>query len=67
MAFISGLQGGVTARGFGAGFLGIAARFGMGGDGFCALRFGLLQGVTRGSEGGIRFGDALCSGLFFRI
>jgi hypothetical protein len=67
MAFISGLQGGVTARGFGAGFFGIAARFGMGGDSLSATRFGLLQGVTRGSEGGIRFGDVLCSGLLFSI
>ena len=67
MAFISGLQGGVTARGFGAGFFGAAARFGMGGDSLSATRFGLFQGVTRGSEGGIRFGDVLCSGLLFSI
>ena len=67
MAFISGLQGGVTARGFGAGFFGAAARFGMGGDSLSAARFGLFQGVTRGRKGGFRFGDTLHGGLFFRI
>ena len=67
MAFISGLQRGFAARCFGARFLGTAARFGMGGHGLGTARFGLLQGVTRCSEGRIHFCDTLRGGLFFRI
>ena len=39
MAVISSLQRGFATRGFGAGFFSSAARFGMGGNGFCATRF----------------------------
>lgn len=39
MAVVSGLQRGFAACGFGAGFFSSAARFGMGGNGFCATRF----------------------------
>ena len=67
MAFISGLQGSFTARGFGAGFLGTAARFGMGGNSLSTMRFRLFQGVTRGSKGGVCFGHTLRGGVLFRI
>ncbi len=67
MAVISSLQRGFAARGFGTGFLGTAARFGMGGNGFCATRFCLFQSLTRGGEGCFRLGHLLRGGLLFRI
>jgi hypothetical protein len=67
VAFICGLQRRFTTRGLGAGFLGTAARFGMRGDSFGATRFGLFQGIARGSESRFGFGDMLGGRLFFRV
>ena len=67
VAVISGLQRGFAARGFGAGFLGGTARFGVAGDGFSTRCFGLFQSLTRGSESRFGFGNMLRGGLLFRV
>ena len=67
VAVISGLQRGFAARGFGAGFFGGTARFGVFGDGFGARRFRLFQSLTRRSETRFGFGNMLRGGLFFCV
>ena len=67
VAVISGLQRGFAARGFGAGFLGGTARFGVFGDGFGTRCFRLFQSFTRRCETCLCFGNMLHSGLLFRV
>ena len=67
VAVISGLQRGFAARGFGAGFFGGTARFGVFGDGFGARRFRLFQSLTRRSKTRFSFSDLLRGGLFFFV
>ena len=67
VAVISGLQRGFAARGFGAGFLGGTARFGVAGDGFGTCGFRLFQSFTRRCESCVGFSDLLRGGLFFCV
>ena len=67
VAVVGGLQRGFAARGFGAGFLGGTARFGMFGDGFGTRCFRLFQSLTRCCESRFSFGNMLRGGLLFRV
>ena len=67
VAFISGAQGGFTARGFGTGFFSTAARIGVLCNSFGACGFGLFQSLPRCGESGFGLRHLLRRRRLFHI